>query len=68
MSNKAHIEKMAINLNNLVSVLGDAFNLVNKCKFGNIVLAIGATGCGKSTMLTSLVFGAESLEKRSIEY
>lgn len=28
----------------------------------NLILAIGNTGCGKSTMMTSIMFGTDSLE------
>ena len=28
---------------------------------GNVVLVLGNTGCGKSTMLSSLVYGTENL-------
>lgn len=40
--------------------------IINK---GNIVLVVGYTGCGKSTMLSSLIYGPDSLElvKKEIE-
>ena len=34
----------------------------------NIILAVGNTGCGKSTMLTSLMYGPEALELTKIDY
>lgn len=33
----------------------------------DVVLAIGTTGCGKSTMLNSLIWGPESLEIKKID-
>ena len=33
----------------------------------NIVIALGDTGCGKSTMLTALVFGPEALEEKNVK-
>lgn len=32
-----------------------------------VVLSIGATGCGKSTMFASLVHGPRALEKKKIK-
>ena len=34
---------------------------------GNIVLVVGYTGCGKSTMLSSLIYGPKSLELTKVE-
>ena len=34
---------------------------------GNIVLVVGYTGCGKSTMLSSLIYGPDSLELTKVE-
>ena len=31
-------------------------------------MAVGNTGCGKSTMLTSLMYGPDALELRKIDY
>lgn len=30
-------------------------------------MAIGNTGCGKSTLITSLIYGPEALEEKTIE-
>ena len=34
---------------------------------GNIVLVVGYRGCGKSTMLSSLIYGPKSLELTKVE-
>jgi len=34
---------------------------------GNIVLVVGYTGCGKSTMLSSLIYGPKTLELTKVE-
>ena len=38
-------------------------NLENK----DIIVGLGNTGCGKSTMLTSLVYGTEALVNKEME-
>ena len=35
-------------------------------KDGDLIVAIGNTGCGKSTMLTSLIYGCDSLKESRI--
>ena len=49
-------------------VLERAFKNLKKLQNKNIILAVGNTGCGKSTMLTSLMYGPESLEMIKIDY
>ena len=34
---------------------------------GNIILVVGNTGCGKSTMLSSFIYGPDSLTSTTIE-
>lgn len=60
---KEFIRKSKISLHNLVLILQSAFKRVKSCKDKDIVLCLGATGCGKSTMISSLVYGPDSLEK-----
>lgn len=59
---KENVAKLSINLYNLIRCLRDAFKGLNIIKGTDIVMAIGNTGVGKSTMLTSLVFGKEKLQ------
>ena len=55
---------MKLTLDNLVKCLERAFNEIKIEQYANqnLVMAIGNTGCGKSTMLSSLLFGPESLK------
>lgn len=55
---------MAVSLDNLVNILDVAYNTLNEVNNANLILAIGGTGCGKSTMLTSLMFGPDALEQK----
>ena len=59
---KASIAKMECTLEHLVDILKWAFDLVKVVKDQDVVVALGNTGCGKSTMFTSLIHGPEALE------
>ena len=52
-------------------ILEEAYKTLNELNNSNLILAVGSTGCGKSTMLTSLMFGSDALElkksKKEIE-
>ena len=48
---------MHCTLENIVLILEEAFKYLSKIEGKNIILAVGNTGCGKSTMLTSLMYG-----------
>ena len=61
--NKEQIKTLDLNLFELVRCLKEAFRNMVVVSGQDVVLTLGATGCGKSTMLTSLVFGPESLEQ-----
>ena len=49
-------------------VLQEGFKVLEKIRGANIVLVIGNTGSGKSTMLSSLLKGPDRLELKSISY
>ena len=57
-------------MDNLVMILEEAYPKLDVVDDANLILAIGVTGGGKSTMLTSLVFGPQALElqKTKVEY
>ena len=55
--NETHINS----LNDMVEYLKNAKEHMDFLTDGNIILVLGNTGCGKSTMLSSLVYGAENL-------
>lgn len=56
------------NLKNVVSACREVFGQVEKANDKEIVVALGNPGCGKSTMMTSLVYGPHSLERKKVEY
>lgn len=60
---------MKSNLSSLVKCLEKAFSDIKLEKYTNknLVIAIGNTGCGKSTMLSSLLFGSDSLMLKKIK-
>lgn len=55
--NETHVN----NLNDMVEYLRSAKEHMDFLQDGDIVLVLGNTGCGKSTMLSSLVYGSENL-------
>ena len=55
-----------VNLDELYEYLIEAFDYVNKVSDQECVIAFGNTGCGKSTMLNSLVWGSSSLKLEQI--
>jgi len=69
MLEKDNLVQKKCTLGNLVKVLKEAFKVLdqNQIEKADIILAIGNTGCGKSTILNSLVFGPDSLQLKKIE-
>ena len=61
---KEKVKKLKCNLVNLYRVLQVAFEKLGPAKDANLVVAVGNTGCGKSTMLTSILYGSDALEKK----
>ena len=57
---------MGCNLKNIYRVLNVAFEDLGTAKDSDLIVAIGNTGCGKSTMLSSIIFGPNSLHKTTI--
>ena len=64
---KEDVKTLVPTLDNIVKVSQSVFPLIEKARGKNLVLACGNTGCGKSTMITSLVFGPEMLEERKVK-
>ena len=60
------VTKRPCTLNNMVLTLRPAFELLEGIKGKNVILCFGTTGCGKSTMLNSLIYGSSKLEKKKI--
>ena len=63
---KSNVSKMRCELKNIYNVLKVAFETLGPADNANLVVAIGNTGCGKSTMLSSILFGPEFLENKQI--
>ena len=61
---KELIMKMPLTVKVLQEQLTRAFTVLELIRGHHVILAVGNTGCGKSTMLTSLVFGPDSLEEK----
>ena len=61
---KEKVKRLKCNLRNIYRVLSAAFKQLSPAHGADLVVAVGNTGCGKSTMLTSVLFGADALEKR----
>ena len=57
---------MALSLDNMCLILEQAFKTLVDIDNANLILAVGNTGCGKSTMMTSLMFGTEALEIKKV--
>lgn len=64
--NKEVVSKMKCDLKNLYDVLSVAFDTLGPAKDQDLIVAIGNTGCGKSTMLSSLIYGTDALEYKQI--
>ena len=47
----------------ILQKMDDELKIINN---GNLILVVGNTGCGKSTMLSSLIYGPEKLQKTTI--
>lgn len=50
-----------------MEVLEKVYNSFPQEGFDELATAFGMTGCGKSTLFTSLVYGPESLKLNTIE-
>lgn len=61
------IKETVLDLQSLHFFLEKAFAYVDIVRGGSTIIALGNTGCGKSTMLTSLIYGPEALEVKTIQ-
>ena len=59
--NKQIIMELPCNLHNIARCLQVIFQQLKTIDSKNVILALGNTGCGKSTMLNSLINGSDSL-------
>lgn len=65
---KENVKPLHFTLENLVMILEEAFKTLANVNQSNLILAVGNTGCGKSTMMTSLMFGPSALEETKHKY
>lgn len=65
--NKEKLQKLKCNLISLIVVINDLKYKLVKAKNQKVILAVGSTGCGKSTMLNALIWGPESLEAKKVD-
>ena len=50
----------------MIVVVNEMKKKLVEAKDQNVILAVGSTGCGKSTMLNALIWGPESLEAKKV--
>lgn len=61
------VKRMPFELKNIVSVLDRAFAKIDPHCHGDLVLLLGQTGDGKSTMLAALMYGSDKLDEVQIK-
>lgn len=64
---KDSVKKMPKSLVAMAIALHQAFKKFEIANDADIVLAVGNTGCGKSTMLSSLIDGPNSLQTKILK-
>ena len=65
-TDKQVVRNLQLSLENIVNVSEAAFAKISHLKEKELLLAFGNTGCGKSTMISSLVFGPDKLEMKAV--
>ena len=65
---KENVIQRELSLVSIVEVLREGFKALERIRDANVVLVIGNTGSGKSTMLSSLLRGPDALEKKTIKF
>lgn len=61
--NRDDLMKMKFNFENLIPILQKVFDYLDQFSNGDLIIGIGNTGCGKSTMFNSLMFGSQCLQE-----
>lgn len=61
------VKKMPHQLFEIVSILNAAQTNLDNINEADLVIVLGNTGCGKSTMLNSLLLGPDFLEERDVK-
>ena len=65
---KEEIKKMECNFENLIPLLDLIFETFNIVDGADLLLSIGNKGCGKSTIINSLMYGPQSLEEKHLDF
>ena len=65
---KEEIKKMDCNFENLIPLLDLIFETFNMVEGADLLISVGNTGSGKSTMINSLMYGASTLEEKELEF
>lgn len=66
-SDKNVVKELNLTLDNIVKVSKAVFPKIQEARDKTLILACGNTGCGKSTLITSLVFGPNMLEEKRVQ-
>lgn len=62
-----HLQALTYTISNISEVLLPIFGILSQFENGNVVFALGDSGVGKSTLIASLVHGADSLEMKEVD-
>ena len=58
---------MPFTLQNICRIAAQALKMIQEFEKKDVLISLGDTGCGKTTLLNALLFGPESLEVRQLE-
>lgn len=69
---KDYVKQLPLSFKSLIDTMENVFDMLQDRGFASlkdktVVIALGSTGVGKSTMLNSLTFGPQALEMKKIE-
>ena len=65
---KQHIQTLKMSIANIAEVLKAALTKYEQAEKKEVIVAVGNTGSGKSTMLTSLIYGTDFLKEDKKPY
>ena len=55
---KEQLKKLSLNLGNVMLVFNQVFSQIKNANNSDLVMVLGNTGDGKTTLLSSIIFGA----------
>ena len=62
-----NLQNIPFNIINITEILQPIFGILSQFEGSNIVVAFGDAGVGKSTLLSSLIYGNSNLEVKEIQ-